>query len=358
MTQETKQEIKTDIKRTKTSRELEAEIGETRSAITEDIRALSDKVSPANLKHEAKDAAKDMMNSAKDAAVNKATEVKDAAVNKASEVKDVVVDKAIEVKDATMDKAREVKDAAIDKATEVKDVAVEKAQQAAQAVSETYDEVSYQTRRVGRAAFRYSAANAIPLSMIGIGAGWLLANARRDRVRDVNWEGSTDSDTYRLPRTAAGSRDYPADNNEYYTSSAYSDYRQRDRGRDREPITSTLSNRSTALKQRAGQKLEDASRTLRDSAQRGKQVISERAVQLRDASRDLAQANPLALAVGTLIAGIGVGLLLPTSEREDRLLEPGRQRVRGLIGQAKETAREVGGIARQTAQDTTANVLR
>ena len=348
MTQETKTNLNSDTKRTKSSREIEAEIGETRNAITEDIRALSDKVSPSNLKHEAKEAAKDALNTAKDTAVSKATEVKDAAVTKATEVKDVVVDKA----------------------QEVKEVAVEKAQQAAHAVQDTYDEVSYQTRRAGRAAFRYTADNAIPLGMIGIGAGWLIANARKDKVRDRDWEGDLNREPgYRLPRTAAGYGDYPADNSEYYTSSAYSDYRGRDYGRDnagrdnaagrdlatrdyREPGASR-----TALKQRAGQKLEDAGRSLRDATQRGKHAIEERAVQLRDASRDLIQSNPLALAVGTLIAGIGVGLLLPTSEREDRLLEPGRQRVRNYIGQARDTAREVGGIARETARDA-ANVLR
>lgn len=342
MTQDTTKHNDKEGKRNKSSRELENEIGETRSAISDDIKALSDKVSPANLKHEATQA------------LGSAT---DAAMNKANELTGVVVEKAVEVKDATVEKAKQVRDVAVDKANELKDAAVDTAQHAAQAASETFEEISEETRRAGRAAFRFTADNAIPLGMIGLGAGWLISNIRKDREQ------------YRVPELPTPYRDYPADNAEYYTSMAYSDEAARPRGYTGgnstgrkvrgayERVERGVESAGRDAYARVEQGVRSAGQRVRETAGRSKQAVQLQAAKLRDASRDVAERNPMALAVGTLIAGIGVGLLLPTSEREDRLLEPGRQRVRRMVGQARDTAREVGGIARETAQNA-ADALR
>jgi len=55
-------------------------------------------------------------------------------------------------------------------------------------------------------------------------------------------------------------------------------------------------------------------------------------------------------------ASIGVGLLLPSTARENRWLGPGRAKVRGMFDEARDAARQVGAIAQQTARETVAAV--
>jgi hypothetical protein len=47
---------------------------------------------------------------------------------------------------------------------------------------------------------------------------------------------------------------------------------------------------------------------------------------------------------------------LPSSSREDRLLQPARARIRGVVGSARDAADEVRQAAKQTAYDSLARV--
>jgi len=320
MTQENKSlQSTSDPKRTKSAREMEADIAETRNALTDDIKALSDKVSPAHLKHEAKQA----LNDAKDAAVDKVVEVKDAALD--------------------------LKDAAVDKAIELKDVAMDKAQEAAEAVSETVEEVGIQARRVGQATWGFAVDNAVPLALIGVGAGWLFSNRRRGRS---------------LGFSDAAAVDYPADNTTFYSSEPYQRLSTRGDGSLRSTTDgagrngsgssqsgSRVAKRTKAVYEKASQKLGSAEQALAQRASRGRELVTEKVSRAGQASREFAQGNPLAVALGSLIAGVGLGLLLPSTAREDRLLGPSRERVRRMLGDASEAVRDVGSVARETAKD-------
>jgi len=307
-----------DPKRNKSAREIEADIGETRNALSDDLKALSDKVSPAHIKHEAKQALSD----AKNAAVEKAAEINDAAM--------------------------ELKDAAVEKAVELKDEAVEKAQQAAEAVSETIDEVGIQARRAGEVAWGFAVDNAVPLALIGIGAGWMFANQRRTRL--------------------AADDDYESDDDDYLTSNVVYDARSsapvarkrqtakksgpKRAGEKLNRAASRAGDRAQAVYDKAGESLVHAEDALAQRASRGREIVTESLTRARDASREFAQANALAVAFGSLVAGVGVGLLLPSSARENQWLEPSRDRLRRVVGDARNTAREVGSAARETAKET------
>lgn len=321
------QENKSDPKRNKSPREIEADIGETRKAITDDIKALGDKVSPANLKQEAKNALGD---------------AKDAAAEKISQV----ADKAAEVKDVAMDKAAEMKDVALQKAEQLKDATVEKTQQVAEAASETFQEVSEQTRRAGRRAWRFTTDNAVPLTLIGVGAGLLIANQRRESA-------------WRRPEYPAfeleDDMDYPSDNAAFYTDQPHAPRRRRLASRAPASATGTSSGNGGAnLAQRAGQRLDRAEHQLAERAAQGRDAVQNTLSRARRASVDFAEANPWAVFLGTLAAGIGVGLLLPSTAREDQLLGPSREKLRGVMNDARGTMRQVGRVAKQTAQDTVA----
>ena len=339
-----------ELKRTKSARELEAEIGETRNAITEDIKAISDKVSPAALKQEAKQAW---------------TGVKQDVADRANEAKDAAIDKVLEVKDVAVEKAQEVRDATIEKAEQVRDVVVEKAQQAGDAIVQTAGEASEVARRTGRAAWGFTVRNAVPLSLIGLGAGWLIANNRRQRgFRAEGYDSSYPRDVSYPAVGVEGS--YPQ--TELYSTPAYEAYRpgssvgesqsaRRSTGASQTNGNGAASEKLQQTKQKLQQTVSQAEGKLRAGALRSKEVLQDRARRVAQSSRSFAEANPLALALGTLIAGVGVGLLLPSTGAEDRLLEPGRRRVRGLISEARDTTREVSGIVRDTAEET-AQVLR
>lgn len=327
MTQENKPESQAN----KNPREIEAAIGETRNALTDDIKALSDKTSPAHLKQEAKQALKN----AKDNLVDK-------AVEKGAVAKDVVVDRALEIKDI-----------AVEKATEAKDLAVAKAQEAADVIAETADEVATQTRDIGRVAWQFTVDNAVPLGLIGLGAGLLLTNQRKSqRLAEASWD---EDDDFDWPE------DYPADNLAF-AADVEPPARVRSLAtapqRRRKPAPSALKKAGTRLRQssksaydKAEQGLEDAENRLVDSAARGRDIVQDKLRSVSRASRDFAEANPLALAFGTLLAGVGVGLLLPSTSREDTLLRPARARIRGALGDARRVAEDVSNVAKETIRD-------
>src|SRR5687767_9830529 len=116
---------------------IEAEIAETRNAISERLNAIGDKLSPEHIKEEARD----LIGEAKEAAVEKLREVKESAL---------------------------------------------------ESVSETVHEVGDRARRAGVATYDYARSNAIPLGLIGLGVGLLIMSSNRRRRRyESSWEPET-----------------------------------------------------------------------------------------------------------------------------------------------------------------------
>lgn len=264
-------------------REIEAEIGQTRDAITGDIRALGDKLSPAHLKQEAKDALHD----AKDAAVNKARDYKDAAV----------------------EKVRDVSSAAAETVTDT-----------AHQVSEQLEVAGDAALRAGDATWRFVRANAVPLSLMGLGAGLLIANTRSSRTT-VSYESPELYTEYD-----------PAEPYEWSAAdSATSNKRRPVRARARR-----MAERAQDTAHLATERAADATRRTRDLA-------SERLQSLRDGSEALVHEHPLAVGAALLAVGIGIGALLP----RDSVLGETRDR---LVSEARSAARKVGDTARETAK--------
>jgi ElaB/YqjD/DUF883 family membrane-anchored ribosome-binding protein len=292
----------------KSAQHIESDIQETRGAISDDIRALSDKLSPSQLKEEAKAAAKDAASGIKNAAVEKASDVKDAVVEKVSEARDAVADTADELKQ---------------KAIEVKDQAAERLAEAKETAMETIDEAAEQAKRFGTTAMRFTAENAVPLAMIGIGAGWLIANSRRP------------SESYPTEPYRSGT----------YTAGAYPAVRSESMPRGRaEPRTRNVK-----------RKLQDGVARGEDLVKRGAEqstdYLRDGFTRARDATRTFAEENPLAVAMATLAAGVGIGLLLPPTQREAKLLAPTRERLDRWVGGAKEAAADVTNVARETVSE-------
>lgn len=292
--------------------ELAYQAGETRNAITSDIKELGEKLSPDKLKQEAKKVGKDLATSAKD----------------------VVVDKAIEVKDAIVEKTAETADAAMEKVVEAKE-----------AVSEAIDEAGQTAERVARATWRFTKANAVPLALVSIGAGWMIATSR----------GSSEPRSGRAApiRRATPSRPYDEPRLSWQVMDETDEFASFGNGSQPKSTSGQRALRSAEPPQAQRENDSMIERGKRQAV-RGAQRARDGLARTKDASIEFAAANPLGLAMATLAIGVGVGLLLPTTEREEKLLAPTRQKFDRLMGEAREVATDVVEMAKETANESMA----
>ncbi|HTU57649.1 MAG TPA: DUF3618 domain-containing protein, partial [Polyangiales bacterium] len=128
---------------------LRDDIARTRSALSEDVKALGEKLDPERLKQDVKE----VIHHARDAAREGA--------------KDIVHD----AKTAAVDTLRDAKDHAIE------------------SISEGMTSIGRHARTATQSASRFTAAHALPLALVGAGTGWLLLSLslrrRQQRSDDV-----------------------------------------------------------------------------------------------------------------------------------------------------------------------------
>jgi ElaB/YqjD/DUF883 family membrane-anchored ribosome-binding protein len=277
--------------------EIEAEIEQTRSEISESLNAIGEKLSPEQLKEDAKQ----------------------------------LLDEA---KEAVVDKLRDAKDSAL------------------QAANERVREVGQRARHAGEVTYGYARENAIPLGLIGLGIGWLLVSGRRRNGRyDIRQH---DRPTFESRHIDYG-EDFDAPN-------------WPDTGAARQTAPAAFRRNMEETKERAAEVAERAKRGLDEGVQRARERARElghRANELGHHAReqfvsaenralDFANENPLAVGAAALALGVGVGLLLPPTRREDEFLGEARDR---LVGEVRGSVDGVGRAVKHTA-DEVKEVLR
>jgi ElaB/YqjD/DUF883 family membrane-anchored ribosome-binding protein len=297
---------------------IEAEIDQTRSAISGDLRTLGERLSPQHLKEEAKEVM--------------------------SEAKNVAVETLHEAKNVATSTFREVKNDALD------------------SVSAKVDEIREDVRAVEHEAIDFVRENAVPLALIGIGVAWFVS---KRRSRDERWEGRyaprehgrwryptqepTERGTDRLDEARNGLTRAADTTREY---GARAKHRARDwvDGAERQVGDAAGQVRDFAeremeeargMARNASQKLSRVANQARDSA--GRELR-----QARELTRRTTESHPLAVAAGAVAAGVFVGLVIPETRRESQLLGPERER---LVDDAKEAVQGLAHTAKQTARD-------
>lgn len=321
----------------KTPEEIEAEISQTRSVITEDINALGDKLSPDKLR----ESARGVLHDAKEEAKDFVRETKEAAVGS----------------------LRDAKDSAIDSLRSAKDTAVE-------TVSETMHEISDQARRAGGVTARFVGDNAIPLSLIGIGVAWLTLGMRRRRAIQRDSLHESDYEYELLPYEG----DYERPPSSVHLGETGGVSRRSRAGAARARVgeathraSERLGNATEHARGRIGSaaaRVADAGSELRSQAHDRAVELRERAVELghgaqerlhraQVGARDFAHDNPLAVGAVAIAAGVGVGLMLPTTRRENRLMGGTRAR---LTHEARDTVERVTSAAKDTAREVKAAI--
>ncbi len=262
--------------------EIEAEIGETRSKISENLSALGEKLTPENVKENIKEEAKQVVSNVKEAASEKVQQVK--------------------------------------------------------------DEVRERARYAGDTALDFARHNAAPLALVGIGLGWLMVSRRNGNGwRRRGWRSAPASE----PIARHG------DVEEYYLDQS---------ALEQEGPGEKIARGAQRLKRRAEQKMHegaDRARELRGQAEgkfeRIRGQAEGRLEQIKERSRHFADENPLAVGALAMAAGVGVGLLVPHTRREDEWLGPTRDR---LLGEARGAAQDIRHTIEETAHEVKEQVVQ
>lgn len=281
----------------KSPERLREDIARTRSALSQDMAALGEKLNPEQLKENAKEIARD-------------------------------------AKDAAFDSLRHAKDHALE------------------SISEGVHEIGGRARAVGHDVSDFVATHAVPLTLAGLGVGWLLVSISHQRRVQQR---------YLSPSYSATGYDYGED-------SLSSRARQR---------ANAIGSRAGALTNRAAEALHEGKERLVDGAHAIESRVAERAGQLRSqvvhgaeqlgeqASElghraydgigragtravEVSEHNPLATGLFILAAGVAAGFLLPSTRRENEWLGGTRDR---LIEDAQRKASELKQSVQQGAED-------
>jgi ElaB/YqjD/DUF883 family membrane-anchored ribosome-binding protein len=310
------------------------QVEETRCSIGSTLEAIKDKLDPHAIAQQAKETAADVVQHAKESAVE-------------------VVDHARgAMYDATIGRAQH-------------------------AVEGTVDTV----RGAGSNVADFVRENPVPVAMIGLGLAWLLMSRRSESRRD----------TYRGYGGYHGGADDPAYDRGYDSRSRYDPgymgeagdaIRRRasqagervsaavDEVRDRagEVVGETRARAGEVIgqareragemvdraQQRVGETAEQARERAADAAERARYQAKLASMQARevahrsgDALQNLVQENPIAVAAIALGLGAAVGMLLPSTEPESRLMGETRDR---LVDRAQDVAQDVKERAQTAAK--------
>jgi ElaB/YqjD/DUF883 family membrane-anchored ribosome-binding protein len=239
----------------KSPEEIELEIEQTRNRLSRDIDQLGNKLSPQNLKEEAKSA------------------IKGAAQGAASNVGE-------------------------------------------------------QARRTGSRLVEVIRENPLPVIAVGAGVTWLLTQRSRSEVsgnrmaryaytgperrQGENWQ-SGSGIRGRVGSTVSGVKDSVSE------------------------AASGVAERAGELKERAGERIGELGSEARQRSRRIK-------TNLQHATEE----NPLALAIGAAVVGLALGMLLPSTQREDELMGSSRDQ---LVDRAERTAERVKDAAAEAGRE-------
>jgi ElaB/YqjD/DUF883 family membrane-anchored ribosome-binding protein len=225
------------------------------------------------------------------------------------------------------------------------------------------DQVKEKASDAGHFAFEQVKQHPLPAVLIGAGIVMLLMERNRgseyDEIYDSEDQMAGDLESgfgeMGLPE-GIGPESYALPR--HYTGESDSD-----------GTMSKLKNKSSELKQKAGEGLQNMKQRTTEKTAELRRRASERGAQLKEKARHgyeqsyetikhTAEERPLALGLGFLAIGVVAGMLLPSTRKEDELVGPTRDR---LVNRSREVAEDVvdrGKQVARTAYDVAAREAR
>lgn len=237
--------------------------------------------------------------------------------------------------------------------------------------------------------------NPLPTVLIGIGVGWLLLEGFGSQKRSSSNQYESDqygwssirneSGSWRSQRSAGDYEDrYRSRVGTYSTAADWSEPAYASRGEERDtnghsrPLGEKVQELGSTVKEKAGQALEQvqdmASQVVdqvADKAQQAREQVGQLSSQVTDKTQQFSQQtrqqvgdltmqtqhqayhmltdNPLAVGAAALAVGAVIGLMLPSTQRENEMLGPYREQV-------TEKAQEIAGTVADRVQEVVAEV--
>lgn len=261
--------------------QLREDIARTRSAISQDMAALGEKLNPEHLKENAKE----VLTHAKDSA-----------------------------REGAKDLVRDAKEAAVDSLRHAKDQAIE-------SISESVHELGQRARVAGHGVQDFVATHAVPLSLAGVGLGWLLISLSHQRK--LQQPGYVQTRRGQLERERSSMDTMRERTGDVSQRAAHALHDGRDR------LAEKVHDAEEKFSERAGE--------LRSKVVRGAEHLGDEAAQWGHRAYDglgragthaieVSGRNPLATGLLALAAGVTVGMLLPSTRRENQWLGETRDR--------------------------------
>jgi hypothetical protein len=178
-----------------------------------------------------------------------------------------------------------------------KDVAV-------RAMTDTASDVGSGARRAARATASFLSANAVPLTLLGLGTGFLaMAVLQRRRHNEAVLNASLRGEPMPPERDA---RELLA------------------QGRDK---LTQLAHRAAQGAQQAGERVQEAAVRIGDRAVELGHDAVDGLVSAEERARQFAKEHPVATTAAGVAAGVGIAMALPDSQLEKRVLEPVREKL-------------------------------
>jgi len=322
--------------------------------------------------------AKEILSDAREGAKGVANAAQNAAGHAVETGKEVVEDLkegAKNLANTAMTTAGEAKEVVQAAGSEVAGIVKEVTDRATHTVVDAIHEVRPTIRRANRAAGAFVASNAVPISLVGFGAGWLLMSGRRrrpsatpDLARSLT-SSAASSALASESKPSIGMRGSQARQQSSSPGEATSlteattevvheaaEVVQEAASSVREGVKHVGAEaraRASELKQRAAHQIETAREVVSERAAKLKKGAGERLDRAKQSTTHLAESSPFALIALSLGAGMGTAMLFPSSKPEKRLMGAARDR---LVDEASETASRVGGVARETARNLRDNL--
>lgn len=225
-------------------------------------------------------------------------------------------------------------------------------------VEKMANQVEMKARSMRRSAMETVKDNPIPMALIGIGIGWMLLSDNNGRDYDYEY--------YRQQPITGGDRYRYYDRREgrYYETESGKDVTDRI-GDAAEDVKDWAGDKVDAAKDKvssaadtARQKRDEAVDNIRERAEHTAERTQEAAYRARTQARhqryrakraftNTLNENPLALGIAALAAGALVGLALPSTDVEDRLVGETRDH---LVENVKEETKQVARKAQAVAE--------
>lgn len=277
----------------RTPEEIQLEIARTKSAITDDLRVLSERFSPQQLR----EGAREVM---RDARVEASHLIKEA--------KEATIDSLIGVKDRTVES---VKDSVHEAVESVKDSVQEKVN----LLGTQARVLGNNAKHAGELTVNFISSNALAVSLVGFGAGWLLVALRSYR----NSKREAGRYAYALPAATGRTPSYGPD---------------------------TIRTQANAATHAVDDAREEARSAVHTTAAQPWTRVDQLAEATLPRRATTSNSNAVAVVALTVAAGLGLSLLFPIGRRPRRALLGAGERVwEGAQNSVRQLAEQARSLA-------------